>query len=306
MWPLEGVESWVRSTAFSITASMMGIVRLMFVWVLMFLIFVCAPTSAQQRPLETEDPETVASGQILIEAGVDYARDQEYVVSGLTGHRSSFPRLGVSVGLSSIAELQIDGMSYNRLLITERAVAPLSYMLAFPGERTSSLEDLSIGMKISLLREGERRPAVGFRFSTKLPNAGNETGLGLDTTDFFSAVLVGKTLQSVRIVSNMGIAILGDPTRGDKQNSLVTFGFSMTRAVAFGVEVVGEVAGRVNSRRGFPPPGTESSGFVRVGTRVTMGTFRWDGGVFYGLTPRDARIGATTGITWVFKGFELP
>ena len=284
----------------------MGIVRLMVFWIVASVLLVCSPTAAQQRPLETEDPETVPSGHILIEAGVDYSRDQEYVVSGLTGHRTSFPRLGVSVGLSSIAELQLDGMSYNRLLVTERAVAPLSYMLAFSGDQTASLEDLSIGLKINFLREGERRPAVGFRFSTKLPNAGNETGLGLDTTDFFSAVLVGKTLQSVRVVSNIGIAILSDPTRGDKQNSLVTYGFSIARAVAFGVEVVGEVAGRVNSRRGFPPPGTESSGFVRVGTRVTMGTFRWDGGVFYGLTPRDARIGATTGITWVFKGFELP
>ena len=272
----------------------MGIFRLMVFWIVASVLLVCSPTAAQQRPLETEDPETVPSGHILIEAGVDYSRDQEYVVSGLTGHRTSFPRLGGSVGLSSIAELQLDGMSYNRLLVTERAVAPLSYMLAFSGDQTSSLEDLSIGMKIN------------FRFSTKLPNAGNETGLGLDTTDFFSAVLVGKTLQSVRVVSNIGIAILSDPTRGDKQNSLVTYGFSIARAVAFGVEVVGEVAGRVNSRRGFPPPGTESSGFVRVGTRVTMGTFRWDGGVFYGLTPRDARIGATTGITWVFKGFELP
>ena len=33
------------------------------------------PASAQQRPLQTEDPETIGSGRILIEAGIDYNRD---------------------------------------------------------------------------------------------------------------------------------------------------------------------------------------------------------------------------------------
>ena len=35
---------------------------------------------AQQRPLVTEDPETVGAGRVLVEAGVDYARDVEYPV----------------------------------------------------------------------------------------------------------------------------------------------------------------------------------------------------------------------------------
>ena len=40
---------------------------------------------AQQRPLITEDPETIGAGRVLVEAGVDYARDAEFPASGLEG-----------------------------------------------------------------------------------------------------------------------------------------------------------------------------------------------------------------------------
>jgi len=60
---------------------------------------------AQQRPLVTEDPETVGAGRLLIEAGFDYGQSVEYPASGLEGDLFRFPLIGVSVGLSSIALL---------------------------------------------------------------------------------------------------------------------------------------------------------------------------------------------------------
>ena len=71
------------------------------------------------------------------------------------------------------------------------------------------------------------RPSFGVRFATKLPNASNESGLGLDTTDFYASILVGKTVGSVRMVGNVGFGILGDPTRGDRQNDVLTYGISV-------------------------------------------------------------------------------
>ena len=32
--------------------------------------------TAQQRPLETQDPETIGTGHVLVELGVSYARDE--------------------------------------------------------------------------------------------------------------------------------------------------------------------------------------------------------------------------------------
>ena len=276
------------------------------------ILFIClagllaAPAAAQQRPLVTEDPETVGSGLVLLEAGLDHQREVVYPVSGLTGNLLRLPTLGVSFGISSIAEIQVDGGLYNRLSVTDRVDAPLSSMLDFDSDQTTSIEDIVIGTKIRLLSETAGRPAVGFRFATKLPIASNESGLGLDTTDFYASLLVGKTVQSIRVVGNAGLGILGDPTRGDRQNDVLTYGLSLARAVRQGLEVVGEVNGRLDVRDGEPPPGTESRGAIRVGARYTYNTVRIDGGLIIGTTSRDPSFGFTGGLTWVFRGFTVP
>ena len=274
--------------------------------VLLVVLAGAAPLAAQQRPLVTEDPESIGSGLVLIETGFDYHRDQQFPVSGLTGHLRSLPRLGVSIGVSSIAEVQIDGVSYDTLRITGRADAPLSRLLRVNGDMTSSWSDTVVGAKTRLLSEGGIRPGIALRFATKLPNAGNEEGIGLDTMDFYNTLLVGKTIGSVRVVGNVGLGILSDPTRGDRQNDVLLYGFSIARAFAEGAEIVGEVNGRANTRRGAPPPGTEGSGYARFGARVTRRTVRIDAALLMGITGRDASLGVTAGLTWVFRGFEVP
>jgi len=69
---------------------------------------VATPSFAQQRPLKTEDPETIGSGRMLVESGIDYQRDVYLPVSGLRGNLVTLPEFGVSLGVSSIAEIQID------------------------------------------------------------------------------------------------------------------------------------------------------------------------------------------------------
>jgi hypothetical protein len=271
------------------------------------LAFACAtPTLAQQRPLVTEDPETIGSGLVLIEGGFDYENDIQYPVSGLQGNLIRLPTLGVSFGLSSIAELQIDGGLYQHLNVESRRPAPLSNMLDFTGDSTHDVEDIVIGTKVRVVAEGPGHPAFGLRFATRLPNAGNESGLGLDTTDFYFTGLIGKTTQSVRIVGNFGLGILGDPTRGDRQNDVLLYGASLARAVKQGVEIVGEINGRANTRSGEPPPGTDSRATLRIGGRVTTGSVRLDGALLFGMTSRDAGFGFTAGATWVFRGFTVP
>jgi len=264
------------------------------------------PALAQQRPLVTEDPETIGAGLVLIEGGVDQQHQVFYPASGLQGDLLRLPTLGVSFGISSIAELQIDSGFYNRLNVTSRQPAPLSSLLNFSGDSTHDVEDITIATKIRLLSETPGRPAFGVRFATRLPNASNESGLGLDTTDFYASALLGKTVQSIRFVGNVGLGILGDPVDGNRQNDVLTYGASVARAMRQGLEVVGEVSGRLDTRAGDPPVGTESRGAIRVGGRATKGTVRVDAGLIVGLTSRDPSIGVTVGATWVFKGFTIP
>ncbi len=94
--------------------------RLRTIAILFILLAASRPGFAQQRPLVTEDPETVGSGLILIEGGVEYQEDLFYPVSGLTGNLLRIGTLGVSFGISSIAELQIDGGIIQRLTVTDQ------------------------------------------------------------------------------------------------------------------------------------------------------------------------------------------
>ena len=270
------------------------------------LIVHAANAAAQQRPLVTEDPETIGAGLVLVEAGIDEQRGVSYPASGLEGNLLRLPTIGISFGISSIAELQIDGGLYNRLDVTSRTRAPLSPLVNFTGDRTHDVEDLVVATKIRVLAETAARPAFAVRFATRLPNASNESGLGLDTTDFFVSTLFGKTVRSIRFVGNAGLGILGDPTDGNRQNDVLTYGASIARAVRQGLEVVGEVNGRVNTRGGEPPVGTGSRGAMRVGGRFTQATVRVDAAIIIGITSADPSLGFTAGLTWVFKGFAVP
>jgi len=278
--------------------------------VVITMLVLCAMSStgafAQQRPLVTEDPETIGAGRVLVEGGFDWSKDMQYTVSGLSGDLFRVPMIGISVGVSSIAELQIDGGPYDRLAIKTRKPAPLSSLLTVTGDSTNDVDDIVIGMKLRLVPEGTARPAFGFRFATRLPNAGNESGLGLDTTDFMASILVAKTIQSVRVVGNIGAGILGDPTDGQRQNDVFLYGLSVARAVTSKAEIVGEVNGRASTRTGDAFPGTESRGQLRFGGRFTQGPVRLDAGIFFGLNTIDPTVGFTAGLTYVFNAFTIP
>jgi hypothetical protein len=273
--------------------------------VALFALLLFASTArAQQRPLVTQDPETIGTGRILVEGGMDYGTDILFPVSGLKGDLLRAPLVGVMVGISSIAEVQLTGGLHNRLAITDRLPAPLSSMVQVAGDTTTDIEDIVFATKIRLASENPSRPAIGLRFATRLPNASNESGLGTDTFDFYASALVGKTVQSVRVVGNVGVGILADPTRGDRQNDVLTYGLSLARAMTNEIELVGEINGRANTRT-VALPGTESRATMRVGARYTRGPARFDAAALFGMTERDPGIGFALGITYIFNAFKI-
>jgi hypothetical protein len=262
---------------------------------------------AQQRPLVTEDPETIGSGRVLIEGGLTESHDYQNPVSGLKGNLLSVPTIGLSFGLSSIAELQLDGVLFNSLTVTSRNPnAPLASALTFTGDTTTGISDAVVATKIRLLPEAASRPALGVRFATKLPNASDERGIDLNTTDFSASVLGAKTVQSVRVVADVGVGVLSDPTNGHRQNDLFLYGLSLARAMTQAAELVAEINGRISTRSGDAFPGTESRGTLKLGGRYTTGSVRFDGAVFFGTTTLDPTIGFTIGFTYVFNAFTIP
>jgi hypothetical protein len=282
--------STVRNVAF---------VLALFVWV--------SPAAAQQRPLETQDPETIGAGRVLLEGWIAASKDVTFPQYGFKGDLWQLPVLGLNVGLSSIADLQITGGPYNYMSIDSRdPTAPLASVVTATGGSTHSVEDIRIGAKIKLVPEGEWRPGIGFRFSTRLPNASRKSGIGQDTTDFGATLLFGKTIQSIRLVGNLGWTSLSQPLDGTRQNDVLVYGLSFARAVTNRTEIVGEVYGRASVAAGVAPPGTESRGLLKLGGRFTQGPVRLDAAIFFGLNTVDPTVGFTAGATYVFNAFKLP
>lgn len=255
------------------------------------------PAAAQQRPLTVEDPETIGDGRLLIEGGFETGKDVLQPTSGLRGDRNSVP-IGISVGLGEIAELQLDS-GYQWMTIHSRVGGPLASRVPPDLTETSDIIDVIVATKIRLVSEDERRPGIGIRFATRLPNASNEKGLGTDTLDFFGTLLFGKTSGSIRVVVNAGAGILTDPLAGSLQHDVFVGGLSVARALTDHLEVAGEFAGRRAWFEEHPPPGAEPRGAFRGTVRYTRGAWRIDGGLIAGVTNQDPDIGLTAGVTWV-------
>jgi hypothetical protein len=276
-------------------------------WNLKSLIFavcvtVCGTAHAQQRPLVTEDPETIGSGRILLEGGFSLEKDQTHFAHGVTGDISRLATFGVSVGIGPAAEVQIDGGLVQRLditgLVTSQPPAPGSTPFAV-GDKTSSMEDLIVATKIRLAPEGASRPAFGLRFGSKVPTAAPGDGIGLGTTDFFVSLLMAKTVQSVRTVGNVGLTVLGNPATPRDPATALGFGLSVARALTNEFEVVGEINGRLTPFEKIVPAGLESRGVFRFAGRYTYAMLRLDLGLLAGMTSRDPSFGISAGATYV-------
>jgi hypothetical protein len=265
-----------------------------------------APADAQQQLLNTQDPTTIGTGNVLLRGEFSYATNTFYPLSGLTGNLSQLPIFGINIGLGPIADLVISGGPYDRLTITGRAPGPFAADLSsviMSSNVTNDVDDISIGTRITIVPEASMRPAVGFSFSVRLPNAKHPSGLGQDTTDFSASMLSGKSIGVVRVLGNLGFTIMSEPTNEPKQNDVLTYGAAASLRVASHMELVTEVNGRWSVRNGVAPIGTESRGRAQAGGAYTRGHLRYDAAVFVGLTPIDPSFGVSAGLSVLFHAF---
>ncbi|HJU87302.1 MAG TPA: hypothetical protein VJ788_08050, partial [Gemmatimonadota bacterium] len=144
--------------------------------------FGIAPLSGQPWPFRTEEPALVAPGAVAARLGVEVGSDREFPASGLSGTVVRLPA-ALRFGFGR-AELSVEG-GYEFLSIDHTAPAPLDSMLDLSGDETHDVIDPVVGMKVRIADESAAFPAWSFRVATQLPAAGNESGLGLDTTDFW-------------------------------------------------------------------------------------------------------------------------
>ena len=255
---------------------------------------------AQQRPLITEDVDIISPGSMRVQAGVDFMQRVRYPVSGLEGDLTRAPVIGVAIGLAPNVQIEIQGVAQNFLSINSRSRSSIPLSLKSP-DSTHDTGDFTLWTKIKFRNESAHLPSVGFRFGVELPNSNQATGIGLNQTNAYGQVLLQKKFGQngrVNTFGNLGVGIIGVPNQSFAQNDVLTYGLAGIFRFDKTFSLAGEVNGRVNTRPGTGPLGTESQGEARLGMQVRASGLRFDFAGIAGLTKFSPRSGVTVGVTY--------
>lgn len=257
---------------------------------------------AQQRPLLTEDVDIIPPGTLRIEAGIDFLQDAKFPLSGLEGDVTRVGVIGVNIGLAPNVELQIDGVAQNFLSINSQTL-PSPIQLGFtPGLNSSNdTGDFTISTKIKFRTETKNGPSLGFRLGVQLPNSNQARGIGVNQTNAFGTILVGKKFGRdgrVNLFGNIGIGILTAPLEDFTQNDVLLYGLAGIFRIHRQFNIAAEINGRANTRGTSAPLGTESQSEARLGMQIKASGLRFDFAGIAGLTEFSPRSGVTFGVTY--------
>jgi hypothetical protein len=209
--------------------------------------------------------------------------------------------LGINVGLSPNVEFQIEGVAQNFLSINSRRTGAIPLTLAPGVNSTNDIGDFILWTKIKLHAETEKSPSLGFRFGVQLPNSNQARGLGLNNTNAFGQILVGKKFGPngrLNTFGNLGIAIITAPTLLFTQNDMLTYGAAGIFRINKQFSLAGEVNGRANTRPGNGPLGTEAQSEARLGMQIRASGLRFDFAGIKGLGKFSPKSGVTVGVTY--------
>ena len=265
------------------------------------LVILATVGRAQQRPLLTEDVDIIPPGSMRIEAGIDFLQGARFPVSGLTGDLTRVGVIGINIGFAPNVEFQIEGVAQNFLSINSRGFSSVPLEIAPGANSANDTGDFTLATKIKLRSETRRGPSLGFRFGVQLPNSNQSRGIGLNQTNAFGQILIGKKFGAdgrFNTFGNLGIAILTAPTNLFTQNDVLTYGVAGIFRLNKQLSLAGEVHGRANTRPGNGPLGTESQAEARLGMQVRASGLRFDFAGIKGLTDFTHNSGVTIGVTY--------
>ena len=268
---------------------------------LAFALVLSTAARAQQRPLLTEDVDVLEPGSLRVQVGIDFEQDAKFPASGLTGDLTRVGVIGVHVGLSPNVEFSIEGVAQNFLSINTRGTSAFPLTIPAGENSTNDTGDFRLATKIKLRNETRRGPSMGFKFGVELPNSNEARGIGLNNTNAFGIILMGKKFGRdgrLNTFGNLGLGIYTAPTRLFTQNDMLLYGLGGIFRVNKTVDLAAEVNGRANTRGGAAPLGTESLGEFRLGLRVKAAGLRFDAAGIKGLTEFSPRSGVTFGVTY--------
>jgi hypothetical protein len=278
-------------------------------FVILILVFAAAAAAdAQQRPLLTDDVDITPQGSIELGVGVDFLQNAKFPLSGLRGDLTRVGDIRLKTGFASNVELQVEGTLQNFLAINSQG--PSAIPLNVTGNSTSDFDDFTVSAKIKLLNETKGLPAVGMKFGFQMPNTDQARGIGTNQINIFSKLILQKKFGKrqgrsplANIYGNIGLGIMNAPLANFTQNDVLLYGLAGIFRVSDRVNIVSEVNGRINTRSGDAPIGTESIGQFRIGGQIKASGLRFDTAAVFGITKHSPRTGVVFGVTYQSPSF---
>lgn len=266
---------------------------------------------AQQRPLLTDDVDITRPGSLELSVGVDYFQNAKFPLSGITGDLTRVGDIRVRTGFASNVELQVEGSIQNYVAINSRT--PSAIPLTLDGNSANDFDDFMVSAKIKLRNETRLLPAVGLKFGFQMPNTDQARGIGTNQINVFSKILLQKKFGSVvdntprfNTYGNLGLQIMTAPLERFTQNDVLLYGLAGIYRLTDNVNLLSEVNGRINTRSGAAPLGTESVGQFRIGTQIKASGLRFDAAAAFGLTKYSPRTGIVVGVTYQSPNIFTP
>jgi len=273
-------------------------------WFTSILVLASAITAfSQQRPLLTDDVDITPPGSLQIGVGVDFFQNAKFPLSGINGDLTRVGDIRIRTGFSPNVELQIEGTLQNYLAINSRG--PSAIPLNVSGNSTNDFDDFTVSAKVKLRNETRLLPAIGMKFGFQMPNTDQARGIGTNQINVFSKIILQKKFGDIvdntpkfNAMGNIGLQIMTAPIERFTQNDVIIYGLAGIYRVTDRVNVLGEVNGRINTRSGAAPLGTESAGQFRIGTQIKASGLRFDTAAAFGLTKFSPRTGVIFGVTY--------
>ncbi|MGH9793718.1 MAG: hypothetical protein ACRD5G_03005 [Candidatus Acidiferrales bacterium] len=254
--------------------------------------------------MQTPDVEILPAGMTEMQIGFDFLQDVDFPASGLSGDLTNVGVLRTRTALGRRVELQMEVGLQHFLSVKRQVAGPIPVILTGPNS-TRGLGDFTFFTKVRLWGEGRRRPALGFRFGYQIPTSDQTRGIGLNTTNVFSEIILQKHVGKLNLYGTAGLAILQAPTATFTQNDVLTYGVAFALPLRHRLTLLGEVNGRYSTRDMSPRlVGTESRSQARMGVRIAAGGLVWDVAGIKGLTGRDATGGFTFGVSKRLRLFD--
>lgn len=189
-----------------------------------------------------EDPATEKYGSLAVSAGAKFVKEAPFPFTGLTGDMRDLGWVELRYGVGEDISLFAHGVIRKYLKVHKIDPAIASDNLENPvtlDQTRQATGDFSFYTKWRVTRFANALD-FGILLGFSMPNTNVTSGMGVDAGAMSGRALLGLDLGSSRLVANLGIAIVHDPTTNTGQDDFLTYGLGLQTQALPALRIFGE------------------------------------------------------------------